>query len=68
MKTVSAGNIVEFHPVRVVKAQIDGVWVTGPPDAAGLITVGQDFVGEGETVTPRPEEPRRRDAGGRAPS
>lgn len=56
VKTVSAANVVGFFPVKIVKAQIDGIWVTGLPDAADVITVGQGFVNQGETVNPRPAE------------
>jgi multidrug efflux system membrane fusion protein len=57
IKTVNADNIVEFYPVSVVKAQIDGIWVDGLPDAVDLITVGQGFVSAGETVAPSAAEP-----------
>ena len=56
VKTVNADNIVTFFPIQVVKAQIDGIWVTGLPDEVDVITVGQGFVSENETVSPRPEE------------
>ncbi|KQI70454.1 ABC transporter substrate-binding protein [Loktanella sp. 5RATIMAR09] len=52
IKTVDADAIVTFYPIQVVKAQIDGIWVTGLPDKVDVITVGQGFVNEGETVIP----------------
>lgn len=52
VKTVDADDVVQFYPIQVVKAQIDGIWVTGLPDQVDLITVGQGFVNEGETVAP----------------
>jgi len=52
VKTVNADNVVEFFPIQVVKAQIDGIWVTGLPDTVDVITVGQGFVNASETVTP----------------
>ncbi|MBB5720820.1 multidrug efflux system membrane fusion protein [Loktanella ponticola] len=55
VKTVNADNVVEFYPIQVVKAQIDGIWVTGLPEAVDVITVGQGFVNEGETVAPATE-------------
>jgi len=57
VKTVNADNIVEFYPIQVVKAQIDGIWVTGLPDNVDVITVGQGFVSEAETVAPSVGEP-----------
>ena len=52
IKTVNAENVVEFFEIQVVKAQIDGIWVTGLPESVDIITVGQGFVNEGETVAP----------------
>lgn len=52
VKTVDANDVVAFFPVEVVKAQIDGIWVTGLPDTVDVITVGQGFVNVGETVAP----------------
>lgn len=56
VKTVDNDDVVAFYPISVVKAQIDGIWVTGLPDTADVITVGQGFVNEGEVVAPSPEE------------
>lgn len=52
IKTVNADNVVEFYEIEVVKAQIDGIWVTGLPESVDIITVGQGFVNETETVAP----------------
>ena len=52
VKTVDENAVVVFYPIQVVKAQIDGIWVTGLPDEIDLITVGQGFVNEGEAVAP----------------
>jgi multidrug efflux system membrane fusion protein len=52
VKTVNAENLVAFYPIQVVKAQIDGIWVTGLPATVEVITVGQGFVNEDETVAP----------------
>ena len=57
IKAVNDNNVVAFYPIQVVKAQIDGIWVTGLPDRLDVITVGQGFVNEAETVTPRAGEP-----------
>ncbi|EPX85636.1 efflux RND transporter periplasmic adaptor subunit [Salipiger mucosus] len=55
IKTVE-GDRVRFHPVEIVKAEVSGVWATGLPENAQIITVGQGFVREGETVRARPAE------------
>jgi len=44
LKTVGDDDIVGFHEVDVVKAETDGVWVSGLPDEARIITIGQGFV------------------------
>lgn len=52
IKTVDDDNIVHFFPIEIIRPEIDGIWVTGLPDEVDLITVGQGFVNEGETVAP----------------
>lgn len=52
VKTVNGDNMVVFYPIQIVKAQIDGIWVTGLPDEVDVITVGQGYVNEDETVAP----------------
>lgn len=56
VKIVNADNVVEFTPVEIVRAQRDGVWITGLPETAQIITVGQGFVNGGEVVDPRVDE------------
>ncbi|MGB1033999.1 MAG: efflux RND transporter periplasmic adaptor subunit [Primorskyibacter sp.] len=59
IKTVNADAVVVFYPIQVVKAQIDGIWVTGLPEKVDVITVGQGFVNEGETVSPSAGEQKQ---------
>ena len=54
VKTVEDDRVV-FYPVDVVRAEIDGIWVTGLPDPAEIITIGQGFVQDGEIVRAEPE-------------
>lgn len=54
VKTVDENDRVAFHPVRIVRAETGGIWVSGLPERATLITVGQGFVQPGEPVTPVP--------------
>lgn len=56
IKTVDPEDRVVFRPVEILRAQTDGVWVSGLPDKVRIITVGQGFVRDGETVDPRPED------------
>jgi len=56
VKIVDDGNIVRFLPVELVSDGADGVWITGLPTEAAIITVGQEFVLPGQRVTPVPED------------
>ncbi|OAN80896.1 efflux transporter periplasmic adaptor subunit [Jannaschia sp. EhC01] len=56
IKTVDDDNIVHFYPIEVVRPEIDGIWVTGLPDTITVITVGQGYVNDGETVRPQDED------------
>ncbi len=56
VKTIVEGNKVAFSPISIVRAQTDGVWITGLPEQAQIITVGQGFVNAGDVVDPRPAE------------
>lgn len=50
VRVVNADDRVELHPVTIIREATDGVWVSGLPDVATLITVGQELVVPGETV------------------
>lgn len=41
---------VAFVPVTVIEDGADGVWVSGLPDMAEVIVIGQEFVSEGAAV------------------
>lgn len=55
LKSVDADNVVRFHQVEILESSPQGLWIAGLPDRATLITVGQEYVVEGETVTPVPD-------------
>lgn len=52
VKTVTDEDRVAFHRVEIVESNGDGLWVTGLPERARLITIGQGFVEAGERVEP----------------
>ncbi len=56
IKTLGEDGTVVFNDVEIVRAESRGIWVTGLPDRATVLTVGQGFVSAGEPVTPRPAE------------
>ncbi|MCF3935137.1 efflux RND transporter periplasmic adaptor subunit [Acuticoccus sp. M5D2P5] len=52
VRTVDAENRVSFAPVKIVTQDTDGFWVSGLPETVKLITVGQDYVVDGQLVDP----------------
>jgi len=41
-----------FYPLTLIRSQEGGVWVSGLPDRARLVTFGQGFIQSGEKVIP----------------
>lgn len=58
VKIVTSDNKVSFQPVDIIADEPDGVWLGGLPDKIRLITVGQEFVVDGEQVEPVAGKPR----------
>ncbi|MBM85139.1 MAG: efflux transporter periplasmic adaptor subunit, partial [Rhodospirillaceae bacterium] len=56
VKTVDASNKVLFVPVQLIGGTDREVFITGLPQEADVIIVGQDFVEHGETVKPVNED------------
>ena len=54
VKLVDVANKVGFAPVEIVGEDRGGIWVTGLPEKARIITVGQEFVSAGQVVEPVP--------------
>ena len=52
IRAVGAGNIVEFHPVTLIRDTVDGVWLADLPQTLDVITIGQEFVRAGVKVAP----------------
>jgi len=52
VKTLDDQNRVVFHPVEIARSQTNGIWVTGLPEIANIVTVGQGYVVAGQTVAP----------------
>lgn len=51
VKAVADDDTVVFQPIEPVRADVQGIWVSGLPETLRLITVGQGFVNAGEHVT-----------------
>ncbi|MEP2921652.1 MAG: efflux RND transporter periplasmic adaptor subunit [Sulfitobacter sp.] len=56
LRVVTPDNIVDFYPVEIIRDTADGIWVTGLPETADVIVVGQEYVIKGVEVAPTPWE------------
>ena len=53
LRTVDKENRVKFYSVAILEDSPEGAWVTGLPEYVRLITIGHEFVVEGQTVEAR---------------
>jgi multidrug efflux system membrane fusion protein len=65
VKSVDGDGVVRFHPVEIIRAVTDGVWVSGLPKELRLITTGQGFVRADERVRTREARGKQEGASGR---
>ncbi|MDO8839208.1 MAG: efflux RND transporter periplasmic adaptor subunit [Parvibaculum sp.] len=54
VRTVDKDSRVKFNAIQLVDDTPDGLWVSGLPHTVTLITVGQDYVIEGQKVEAMP--------------
>ena len=52
---VVENNTTRFTPVTILSNDTNGVWVAGLPAKVDVITVGQEYVKDGQTVVAVPE-------------
>ncbi len=52
VKVLDDNEQVVFYPVEIARSQTNGIWVTGLPETARIITVGQGYVLAGQSVKP----------------
>ncbi len=52
VRVVQDDKTVKFLPVKLLSVTESGMWVTGLPDSVTVITVGHDYVSEGQVVEP----------------
>jgi membrane fusion protein, multidrug efflux system len=50
-------GIVHFMPIQIVSDDPDGMWVLGLPETVAVITVGQEYVSDGQKVDTTVEAP-----------
>ena len=55
VKSVDEGGVVRFHAVGIEADTPEGIWITGLPEELDIITVGQEFVLDGQKVEAVPE-------------
>jgi len=67
IKVVDDEDKVIFYPVEIARSQTNGIWVSGLPETARIITVGQGYVLPGQRVIPVYAEPGTALAAGRRP-
>ncbi|MEP1767760.1 MAG: efflux RND transporter periplasmic adaptor subunit [Sulfitobacter sp.] len=56
LRLVDNSNIVKFHGIKLIRDAADGAWVTGLPQTANVIVVGQEYVVDGVEVAPTQRE------------
>ena len=66
VKYVDDTNHVRFSKVRIIAHTPDGIWLGGLPDTITMITVGQEFVTDGQLVQPVEESALTAGKGGPA--
>lgn len=54
VRAVDDDEVVHFLPVTIVGSAQNGLWVAGLSEEVMIVTVGQEYVAEGQKVTPRP--------------
>ncbi|PSW14516.1 efflux RND transporter periplasmic adaptor subunit [Photobacterium rosenbergii] len=52
IKTLAKDDKVHFVPISIVNVEPDGVWLGGTEKTVDIITTGQGFVRDGDTVIP----------------
>ncbi|MAY02693.1 MAG: efflux transporter periplasmic adaptor subunit [Gammaproteobacteria bacterium] len=50
LKTIDPEGRVAFHEITIERSDVDGMWVSGLPQQAQVITAGQGFAPIGESV------------------
>ncbi|MGI3166382.1 efflux RND transporter periplasmic adaptor subunit [Pseudooceanicola sp. 200-1SW] len=50
VRLVGAGGLTEFAPVAVLRDEVEGIWLTGLPERADVIIIGQEYVIAGVPV------------------
>jgi membrane fusion protein, multidrug efflux system len=57
VRIADENNRSRFIPVTIISSATNGVWITGLPETATVITVGQEYVSEGALLSVTFENP-----------
>ncbi|MCX2723196.1 efflux RND transporter periplasmic adaptor subunit [Roseibium salinum] len=52
IRAIDENNTTVFYPIQVLGGEQDGMWVGGLPEEVTAITVGQEYVSDGQIVEP----------------
>ena len=52
VRTVDEDGIVGFSEIEILRDTTEGVWLSGLPEKANIITIGQEYVVQGVKVAP----------------
>ncbi len=50
VRVVDDNDVVSFRPAQIISTDSDGVWLIGLPETVRIITVGQEYVRDGDKV------------------
>ena len=50
IRTVNEDDQVEFKEIDILEDSMEGIWITGLPKNTRIITIGQEYVFQGQTV------------------
>ena len=50
IRTVNEDDQVEFKKIYILEDSMEGIWITGLPKNTRIITIGQEYVFQGQTV------------------
>lgn len=52
VRVLNSDNTTQFNAVDVIAQEVDGMWVTGLDNSVNIVTLGQDYVRDGEKIEP----------------
>ncbi len=55
LKAIDDEDRVQFAPVIILSQEKDGFWIDGPEPGTRVVTLGQEYISEGEKVEPVPD-------------